>query len=558
MLPNKSGPIVETSAGPVRGRLRRSGTIALHAGIPYAAPPVGELRWKPPQPVEPWTEPRPCTKPGAMAHQRADGYEEFFDALAAGLGLSAPRRTALRAALKVVPRKQSEDCLTLSVRAPAGARDLPVMVWIHGGDHTDGFGADPIYHSSDALPARGCVLVTINYRLGLFGFFAHPELSADSPDGVSGNYGLLDQIAALRWVRENIVGFGGDPGRVTIFGESAGGEAVLNMMTSPDADGLFHRAIAQSPSDSGRWLHLRQSVLDWDPLEDVGVRFATVAVGSEPAQLARLRAMPAEDLMTLYRERVELGRYFYPAVDGTVLPTTPMSAFSRGVQAAVPLMIGYNADEGSLLAAFSHPAGAEFEAGEHSRSDIHDAFVRSYGSAEDADRLLELYPGLADGDGDAASAHLGDHMFGVHVDHASRRHAECGHAVWRYHYRSVPPSPKQTAGAFHAAELLNVFGSKLPLVPQADDEHLLTRAMGDHWYAFAATGSPDFPGREPWPQYEPDEPRHMVFDRPTSRVEPCPAQPGLDLMRARIERLTEQTTSVASTRPTRTTATSAL
>ena len=233
-----SGPVVETANGQVRGRLRSKGTIAMHAGIPYAAPPVGDLRWRPPQPPTTWSKIRDCTKPGPAAFQRAAGFEEFFEALAGGLGLSAARQRALETAIKVVRSNQSEDCLTLNVRAPAEAEGLPVMVWIHGGDHTDGHGADPIYHSSDSLPQRGCVLVTINYRLGLFGFLAHPDLSAESETSTSGNYGLLDQIAALEWVRDNIESFGGDPNRVTIFGESAGGQAVLNLMTTPDGPRL--------------------------------------------------------------------------------------------------------------------------------------------------------------------------------------------------------------------------------------------------------------------------------------------------------------------------------
>ncbi|MFW2336281.1 carboxylesterase/lipase family protein [Ilumatobacter sp.] len=546
MLKGKSGPVVETTAGPVRGRFRRKHTIELFAGIPYAAPPVGDLRWRPPQPPTPWSEPLTCKKPGAMAYQRATSMDDIVHELVTGLGLSTSRQRTLATALRLMPRNENEDCLTLNVRAPSGASDLPVMVWIHGGDHTDGFSGDPIYHSSDALPARGCVLVTINYRLGLFGFLAHPDLSAESPAGVSGNYGLLDQIAALEWVRDNIAAFGGDPDRITIFGESAGGEAVLNLMTAPSAQGLIHRAIAQSPSDQGRWLHLRRPVLDFEPAETAGARFAGVAVGDQDGQLDRLRAAPADELMTLYRERNDLGRYFYPAVDGHVLPTTPMSAFSRQAQSPVPLLIGYNADEGTLIASFCHPAGAEFEFDDPTPDEVRATFVRSYGSEDAATRLLEIYPGLADGERGAKIDHLGDHMFGVHVDHACRRHAEAGHPVWRYHFRALPPLPGQTLGAFHAAELFHVFGSKVPLLPVADDAHLLTQAMGDRWFAFAATGSPDFPGREHWPRYHPDQPEQMVFDRPHSGVQPCPAEPGLDLMRDRIEYLTATTTGTAA------------
>ncbi|MEP4649229.1 MAG: carboxylesterase family protein [Ilumatobacter sp.] len=530
-----------TTTGRVRGAAQEAGRVAVYKGVPYAAPPIGDRRWKPPVAAEPWSGVRDCRRFGPSAHQRVAGFEEFFDGLVRGLGLGVVRRTVLGAAIKLAPTKQSEDCLTLNIRTPTHASGLPVMVWIHGGDHTDGSGSEPMYQSN-VFPERGCVLVTINYRLGLFGFFAHPELSAESDEGVSSNYGLLDQIAALEWVRDNIANFGGDPGSVTIFGESAGGEAVLNLMTSPRARGLFQRAIAQSPSDSGRWLHLDRPAVDFDPAVDAGRRFADAAVGAGGGQVERLRAMDPEALSDLYRERADLGRYFYPVVDGVVLPTAPMNAFSAGAQADVPLLIGYNSDEGSLLATFMHPAGAEFEApadgASVGRPQIRAAFERSYPTGEHVDRLFAEYPGLAAGEFEASSRHAGDHMFGVHVDHASRCHAAQGHPVYRYHFRAVPASKRQTAGAFHAAEVLYVFDTSFPLVPAAEDAHLLVRDMGDRWFAFAATGVPDAPGREHWPAYDVDDPRHMVFDRPISAVQQCPAQPGLDLMRERIEWLT--------------------
>ena len=524
----------------MRGSFEDGRTIASFAGIPYAAPPVGDCRWKAPQPVEPWSGVRRCVKPGPIAYQRAQNMELFLNAVAAGVGMPAAKQKVLTAASKV-PRKQSEDCLTLNVRTPVGARNLPVMVWIHGGDHTDGSGGDPFY-SSNTLPARGCVLVSINYRLGLLGFLAHPDLAAESDGAVSGNYGLLDQICALQWVRDNVAAFGGNPDCVTIFGESAGGEAVLNLLTAPDARGLFHRAIAQSPSDSGRWLHLRQPILDFVPAEQAGSEFATMLVGTEPGQINRLRAMAPDALYEAYRAHPEFGRYFYPCVDGHFLPAAPMTAFSRQLQAAVPLMIGYNADEGTLLAPFMHPAGAEFLAPEDPTAplpgeEIRSALLRSYGSTEAVDRLLETYPGLSTGEMKARIRHAGDHMFGVHVDHASRQHASAGHPTFRYFFQAVPASPKQTAGAFHAAEVFFVFNTSFPLVEKAPDAHLLSREMGDRWYAFAATGNPAFPGRTPWPAYIPEQPVHMVFDRPVSQPAPCPAQAGLDLMRERIATL---------------------
>ncbi|MEM9710765.1 MAG: carboxylesterase family protein [Actinomycetota bacterium] len=540
---------VVTTGGRVSGVLAADSEMAHWFGIPYAAPPVADRRWRPPAQVEPWRGTLKAKKHGPVAWQRSAQMESFITELAHGLGLGPARRRALLTALKVVPVKQDEDCLTVNVRAPAGASGLPVMVWIHGGDHTDGSGGELVYQS-DALPERGCVLVTFNYRLGLMGFFAHPELSAESADGVSGNYGLLDQIAALEWVRDNIAGFGGDPNRVTIFGESAGGEAVLNLMTSPRARGLFHRAIAQSPSDSGRWLRLNEPVLDFLPASEAGSRFAAAAVGDDTGQVARLRELPADALYDLYRERGDLGRHFYPAVDGVVLPSTPMTAFARNQQATVPLVIGYNADEASLFYRFMNPAGGEFAAPRSplpgatrpdiSPDEVRATFERSYPSPSHVDRLMSIYPGLSSLDRGAVERHGGDHMFGVHVDHASRMHAQAGLPVWRYHFRSVPPSKKQTAGAFHAAEIVHVFGSSLPLVPAAPDAHLLTRAMGDHWFAFAATGDPSFPGREEWPTYDPADPKHLVFDRPVSSVQPCPAQPGLDLMRERIDWLSKE------------------
>ncbi len=548
LLPKKvrarRGPVAHTAEGPVFGKYVDGGRIRYFGGVPYAEPPLGDLRWSAPRPAPQRERLLDCTRPGKMAYQRLQNMEAFIQKLVAGLGLSKPKQMAIRAAAKAAPTPQSEDCLTMTVRAPTGATGLPVLFWIHGGDHTDGSGSD-VFYESTALPSRGCVVVTINYRLGLFGFLAHPELSAESPEGVSGNYGLLDQIAALEWVKANISSFGGDPDRITIFGESAGGQAVLNCMTSPKARGLFSAAIAESPSDSGRWLHLDRPVLALDAAVDAGCEFAASVVGASPGQIDRLRAIEPDELTEAYRADLQAGRHFYPCVDGATLPTSPMTAFSHGTQAPVPLIIGYNADEGSLLAGFMHPAGAEFGARETLAPDgapmdaavVRATFEQSFGSTELVDRLMAAYPGLADLDEDAIERYTGDHMFGVHVDHASRQHAAAGHPVYRYHYRAVPASPKQTAGAYHAAEVFNVFDSSFPMVPEAPDNHLLSRDMGDRWFAFAATHRPDSPGRPEWPRFDPADPHHMVFDRPVSKPELNPAQPGLEILRKRIEYL---------------------
>ncbi len=532
-------PTAATANGTVKGRYKAKDTISYFGGIPYAASPTGALRWRAPEPATDWDGDRQCAKPGPIAFQRRQNMDAFIQKLTVGLGLSLSKQKALQTVIKLAPSKESEDCLTLNIQTPTSAEGLPVMVWIHGGDHTDGSGSD-IFYASDALPLRGCVLVTINYRLGLFGFMAHPELNAETPSGVSGNYGLLDQVAALEWVRDNIANFGGDPENVTIFGESAGGQAVLNLLTAPAARGLFHRAIAQSPSDSGRWLRLREESVGLRAAQVAGREFADVTVGAGNDQIERLRAMDAEALSDHYRANIDIGRHFYPNIDGVVLPVAPMTAFTHDAVASVPLMIGYNNDEGSLLAEFMHPAGAEFgpaELHDLTAESVRETFEHSYGSAEAADQVLACYPGLESLEVPAAITHAGDHMFGVHVDHASRQHAAHGHPTYRYHFRAVPSLPGQTAGAYHAAEIFNVFGTMFPMVPEGEGNHLLTREMGDRWYAFAATGNPDFPGREHWPTYDAADPKHMVFNRPKSQVEECPAQPGLDAMRARTVRL---------------------
>ena len=544
-----AGPTTMTTKGEVRGKFEASKRVASYSGIPYAAPPVGDLRWRPPAPAERWDGVRACTRAGSMAYQRAANMELFIERLVEGLGVGGAKAKAIHAAATKIPRKQSEDCLTLNVRTLVGASDLPVMVWIHGGDHTDGSSTDPFY-LSNALPQRGCVLVTINYRLGMFGFLAHPELAAESDQSVSGNYGLLDQIAALEWVRDNIEAFGGDANNVTIFGESAGGEACLNLMTAPKARGLFHKVISQSPSDSGRWLHLLKPVLDFSSAEEAGKSFATKVVGSDAGQIARLRAMDAKQRTEYYVASPEHGRHFYPAVDGVVLPAVPMTAFSNNTQAQVPLMIGYNADEGSLFADLMHPAGAEFfttpEAARPTKDEVWAALEMSHGSSAKADAVLAAYPGLDTGDLVSIAAHCRDHMFGVHVDHASRCHASAGNPVYRYYYQSVPASPTQTAGAYHAAEIFNVFDTSFPMVPDAHDNHLLTAEMGTRWHAFAAASDPNAAGRDEWPVYDEADPKHMVFDRPKSQTMVCADQEGLKLMRDRINYLNEKVGTPAS------------
>ena len=343
-------PEVEVEQGRLAGRWKARNTVAVFRGVPFAAPPVGDRRWRPPESASPWSGTRDAAKDGPMAIQRAADLELFLHHLLTGQGWSRPRVAALEALLPRLPQPpQSEDCLYLTVRTPAvdpGAR-LPVMVWIHGGDHQDGSGAD-VYYAANALAGHGVVTVSINYRLGVLGYLAHPELIDESEHGVAGNYGTLDQIAALEWVRDNIAGFGGDPGNVTIFGESAGGESVIHLMTSPLARGLFHRAVAQSPANGGQMVHLGRPFLSHDAATERSLRFAAGLGVSGIDQLPRLRALSVDRLYELARIDRELGNH-YPVVDGHVLPQSPFAAFADGRQAPVPLLIGSNADEGTLI-----------------------------------------------------------------------------------------------------------------------------------------------------------------------------------------------------------------
>ncbi|MEM7336466.1 MAG: carboxylesterase family protein, partial [Chloroflexota bacterium] len=294
----KKTPVISISSGKLQGIYQDKEKIAVFKGIPYAQPPVDDLRWRPPQPVKSWSGVKEATKFSPMAFQLMAEFEKFIGNLLSGQGWSRLRTMLVGQIFKLLPLpKQSEDCLYLNVRTPnldANAK-LPVMVWIHGGDHHDGSGSD-VFYDSNALAHHDVVVVSINYRLGLMGYFAHPDLSAESENNVSGNYGTLDQIAALQWIQENVSAFGGDPNNVTIFGESAGGESVIHMMSSPLARGLFQKAISQSPANAGQMIHLKTPFLDFDSAENIGRRFAETIGATGDNQVEQLRAMSPEKL----------------------------------------------------------------------------------------------------------------------------------------------------------------------------------------------------------------------------------------------------------------------
>ncbi|MCX7013610.1 MAG: carboxylesterase family protein [Candidatus Sumerlaeota bacterium] len=445
--------------------------IRVFKGIPFAAPPVGELRWKPPQPVKPWDGVRACDK----------------------FGPACPQPKSL---MGTDPGSQNEDCLYLNVWTPASNADakLPVMVWIHGGGCTTGAGSLSIYEGTN-FARQGVVLVTINYRLGPLGFFAHPLLSKESPRGVSGNYGFLDQIEALQWVKRNIAAFGGDPDCVTIFGESAGSASVARLMVSPLARGLFHRAIAESGGAEGRNRHLREPWSRQEPMGKVGERIAdALGCSQAPDPLAALRAKTPRELIDVSNPAQGLfgkGTHFGWIIDGWALPDDPAYLFESGQQAAVPFMAGFNANEGTVFLRNAPVQGATG----------YQLMVRTL-FGKQAPEALELFP-IENNDVLKAVDHFTTlSAFGQPARAMARAMEKVGAPAYCYYFTHVAPTGAASKlGAFHAAELPYVFQT-LPrvLMLRAVDRNL-SKTMQSYWVNFAKTGDPNGEGLPPWPAH---------------------------------------------------------
>jgi len=456
-----------TALGSLQGYSTPS--VDIYKGIPYAAPPVGEKRWKAPEAAQPW-----------------DG---VLDATKAGLPCIQP--TVSRPGIySNPPDKVSEDCLTLNVWSPKDAADLPVFVWIHGGALRTGAGSEAMYDGRK-LAKEGVVVVSINYRLGVLGYMAHPELSAESPDGVSGNYGLMDQIAALEWVRDNINAFGGDASNVTIAGESAGALSVLFLMSSPEARGLFHKAISQSGYMASQ-PSLKTAKNGMPVAEGVG----TWLTGKLDAQdLADLRAMDGAELS----KRADAAGYMpWGTIDGKYLPKQMPDIFDAGEQAAVPLLAGYNEGEIRSLRALAPAVPESADAYENmvaeKLGDLSDEWLSVYSSDDLSEAIL---------------AGPRDSLYGwtTHrMMEAQRAQGEAGYMYfWNHGY---PAANAYGLHAFHASEVPYVFGSMddtPPLWPSPDDtlaERQLNAAVMDYWVNFAKTGRPTADSQPDWPAYD--------------------------------------------------------
>ena len=441
--------------------------VRVFKGIPFAAPPVGPLRWRPPQPVVAWSGVRDASRFGAECPQTQ---------YPAGSVYIRPIQT------------QSEDCLFLNVWTTAKAGDRqPVLVWIHGGALTKGSG---ISDARDGVPLarKSVVLVSLNYRLGPLGYLAHPELTAESPQHASGNYGVLDQIAALKWVQKNIAAFGGDPAAVTIAGESAGSWSVNTLVASPLAKGLFIRAIGESGGRFDRTPLLNADRPGAPSAESVGVAFAKAAGA---ASLADLRAVPAEKLIAISPFRTQEN------VDGWVLPDEIRTIFARKQHNNVPVIVGSNANEmTSLVPGGRTPPGQP----------IPDEMKAAYGVTSDADVA------------DARLASLRDTVFSLHMRSWARATVDAGAKAYLYYFTHVPPSPRaKELKAFHAGEIPYVFN----VVPWQDPreagftytavDNQLADAMSSYWVNFVKTGDPNGPGLPAWPVYNRNDEPYLEF-----------------------------------------------
>ncbi len=502
--------LVQTDAGTLRGA--HIGSAIAFRGIPYARPPVGVLRWQPPQAAVPWQGVREALQPGSACAQRISGLTTFF----------APMAQAYGSSFEQPPVKSSEDCLYLDVWVPERpvSRPLPVMVWLHGGSNTVGSGTQSTYDGV-SLTRHGVLLVTLNYRLGAMGFFSHPELTAESSHHSSGNYGLLDQLAALNWVKQNIARFGGDPDHVTLFGESAGAIDAARLMSSPLAAGLFKRVI----SESGPAFEPGQTL---SQAEAFGSAVGALAPGdAKSTALEKLRALTAAEVEALVAKAKEHMPTDITAAtaDGWVLPMPPRQAFLSGSIQKVDLLIGINGRE---LSAFRLAAAAAAKSSGTEKSVADSGGLTKFAEAARPYFGSWTNPALAfylarillnkDAGLDAAANDLiGACPVGAmaSLTHASGQHV----FVYRFD-RSIAGGGEAKLGAFHSLEVPYIFGSlhdrEWRWLPSNSDDASLSELLQTYWTNFAKTSNPNAAGLPDWPAWSDDEKEFLVVNHDAS------------------------------------------
>jgi para-nitrobenzyl esterase len=490
---------IKLDAGQLGGSTESSNGVRAWRGIPFAAPPVGALRWQAPQPVAKWNGVRDASKFGNVCIQPA--------------GPTSGPQARLNIAVLPDSPPLSEDCLYLNVWSGASAANerRPVMVYFFGGAFTEGSGSVPLY-DGDALARKGAVVVTMNYRLGPYGFFVHPALTAESPHKASGNYGLMDMLASLRWVENNIAAFGGDPGNVTVFGQSAGAMAIASLAASPEAKGLFHRAISQS----GAWMGLGMSagMTTRAQGEERGLKAATDA---GVKTIAELRAMSTDDVTAKFRSAGMI-------VDGWVIPEDPTVTFAAGRQNAVDVLVGSNKEE---LSFGPRATAAQFETQARTRwGDFADEYLALYPHATDDEAARSAIQSSADG--------TFWHMR-LYADYQAKR----GNKAYLYYFTQNPPAPagEPELPATHASEVPYVFNNlgQLALFPDRSVPELAAKSapdkkvadqMSSYWVNFARSGNPNGSGLPTWQAHEPlKSERAAILDaEPASEKLPEPAR----------------------------------
>jgi len=444
------------------------GDLKVFRGVPYAEPPVGALRWHAPKPMARWDGVRRATAFGPACYQPDAKLNNIY---ANG------------------PMPMSEDCLTLNIWAPKDAHNAPVFFWIYGGALWGGASRDPLYDGRK-LAERGVIVVSINYRLGALGWLAHPGLSAENPQGLSGNYGLLDQVAALKWVRQNIGAFGGDPSNVTIAGESAGGLSVMYLMASPLARGLFAKAIAQSAYMIST-PELKKAAYGSPSAEQSGERLAAALHAPD---IAALRAM---DARTLTNAASAAGFPPFGAVDGYALTDQLVTTFDKGEQAPVPILAGFNSGEIRSLRVLAPPVpanAADYERVIHERyGDLADDFLKLYPASDMAESIL---------------ATTRDALYGWTTERLVAKQTALGRPSYLYLFdHGYPAADGAGLHGFHASELPFVFGTfdgtppLWPKVPATPEEAALSDTMIDYWTSFARTGRPEAPNAPAWSSF---------------------------------------------------------
>jgi len=497
-------PTVAVTGGQIRGGVLEKGGVVFK-GIPFAQAPVGDLRWREPAALKAWTGVREATSFGAPCAQNAGGRMQ---------------------------ESSSEDCLFLNVWTPEWPVRvrMPVMVWFHGGGNYAGTASGNNF-DGDGLARRGVVLVTANYRLTVFGFLAHPELTKESPHHASGNYGLMDQIAALKWVHDNISKFGGDPANVTIFGQSAGAVDVNVLMASPQAKGLFHKVIAESgtvtrvPDDATMrmtGLGVVMAARSGDTYSDAPTLGEAEKTGEKlfPGSLKELRAMSAADLLKITAApRTSIGPANGIVVDGWIFPKPPAEVFAKGQEQKVPLLIGNNSRERTP---------------QTTSEELSQAVDAMYGPF--ASRAFALYKTSAPDPlyGSAAAQWVVDTMYRCPVVVELNWHAAAGNRGYEYQFDRAAPG-REAAGATHGAEVSYVFGNLNANYTAPD--HEISAAMQQYWTNFAKTGDPNGAGLPKWPKYDAASRAYIEFTDNGPVAREGLRRPFCDLYLENIQRL---------------------